>query len=316
MDAILESQIVAPSSVGDVISQSLRLCRNNFKFLVKTLLFPSLIELVGNLCIVIGANGITAGDSSHLLQNILILLPGLLFRLIGEFMLTLRQLALIRWFTGFASSYKEASDFIWKRKFYVVFAVVAIYTLTMAALFFWAVVMGVSLVFIKYKAVAIFAITAVCVSFIAMFVSLILCALPLSLITPAIACESSNFTTVMTDSITMTFKNFFRTFLFTILLMLTVYVVDVALDSVPIVATFFERFRAIMFSEGHSLPKTVNLYVQVLSSVWHAVSNMLVSPVYICFLWIILCRFAHQARWSGSNEGDFCSSSGYYKHHA
>jgi hypothetical protein len=274
----LENQLVAPSSVGDVIGRSFRLCRSQIKFLARIQLMPTIIELLGNLLIVVGAHNIASGDTSHIWQSLAILMPGLFLRLLGEFFLTIRHMAVIRWFTGFSSNYKDAYDFVWKRKFYLVFAVTAIYMLTTAAIVFWCIVMGVSLVFVKVKALAIVAALSIIGCVFAMFASLLICTLPLILIGPAIACESSDFTTVMGEGLKLTFGNLFRTLYFSVLLLVTVYVVAAALDSVPIVVTLTEYVRAIIIGGVAKIPKTGNLYTQIFASVWRSGSNMFVSP--------------------------------------
>ncbi|MDR3617398.1 MAG: hypothetical protein P4L53_27835 [Candidatus Obscuribacterales bacterium] len=275
----VQNQLVAPSTVGDVIGQSFRLCRSQIKFLARIQLMPTIIELLGNLLIVVGAHNIASGDTSHIWQSLAILMPGLFLRLLGEFFLTMRHMAVIRWFTGFSSNYKDAYDFVWTRKFYLVFAVTAIYMMLTASVVFWCVVMGVSLVFVKVKALAIVAAIGAIGSVAAMFASLLICTLPLILIAPAIACESTDFTTVMGEGLKLTFSNLFRTLFFGGLLIVTVYVIAAALDSVPIVVTLVEYARAIIYGGAKGLPKTINLYTQIFSSVWRSASNMFVSPL-------------------------------------
>ena len=275
----VQNQLVAPSTVGDVVGQSFRLCRSQIKFLARIQLMPTIIELLGNLLIVVAAHNIASGDTSHIWQSLAILMPGLFLRLLGEFFLTVRHLAVIRWFTGFSSNYKEAYDFVWSRKFYLVFAVTAIYMMSTVAIVFWCVVMGVSLVFVKVKAMAIVAVIGALGSVAAMFASLLICTLPLVLIAPAIACESSDFTTVMGDGLKLTFGSLFRTLFFSGLLLVTVYVIAAALDSAPIILTLVEYIRAIITGGVHGIPKTVNLYTQIFASVWRSGSNMFISPL-------------------------------------
>ena len=279
VETVVQNEIAAPSSVGDVIGQAFRLCRGNIKFLARIQLMPTLIELVGNLLIVVGAHSIASGDTAHIVQNLILITPGLILRLIGDFFLTMRHLAVIRWFTGFETNYKDAYDYIWKRKFYLVFAVLAIYMIMSAAVLFWAVLMGISLVFIKVKALAILAGISVVGCLFALFFSLFGFSLPLILIVPAIACESSDFTTLLGSGIKLTFRNFFRVMAFSTLLGIAIYVIAAALDSVPIVVTMVEYARAIISGGAKGIPKTMNLYTSIFSSVWRSGSNMFISPM-------------------------------------
>ena len=279
MEVVALNQIAAPSSVGDVIGQAFRLCRANIKFLARIQLMPTIIELIGNLLIVVGAHSLASGDTSHIWQNLIMIVPGLLLRLIGDFFLTMRHLAVIRWFTGFDSNYKDAYAYVWKRKFYLVFAVLAIYMILSAAVLFWAIIMGVSLFLVKMKSLAILAGLGIFGSMFAMIFSIFGLSLPLVLLIPAIACESSDFSTLFGDGLNMTLRNFFRILGFSLLLAIAIYVLAAALDTVPIIVTLVEYARAIIAGGAKGMPKTLNLYTSIFSSVWRSGSNMFVSPM-------------------------------------
>lgn len=279
MEVVVQNQLNAPSTVGDVIGQAFRLCRSNIKFLARIQLMPTIIELLGNLLIVVGAHDLASGESSHIWQSLAIMAPGLILRLVGEFLLTMRHLAVIRWFTGFASNFKEAYDFVWKRKFYLIFAVLAIYMLLTATIIFWCIFIGVSLVFAKMKALAIFSAIGVLVGTLSMLLSMLLSTLPLIIIGPSIACDNTDFTTILGDALKLTGSNFLRTMFFSILLLVSIYAIAAALDSVPIIVTLVEYARAIIAGGVHAMPKSLSLPTQVFSAVWRSGSNMFVSPM-------------------------------------
>ena len=103
MDAILRS----PSSVGDLIGYAMRICRQQVLSLIRILLVPSIIELIGKIVLIYGLHILVASGVNKvpvIVQSCSLITVGLIISLAAEFFLTLRQLALVRLYGGFANT--------------------------------------------------------------------------------------------------------------------------------------------------------------------------------------------------------------------
>jgi hypothetical protein len=257
-----------------------RLARDNARTCIKILLWPSLFELVGKIVILIGLNTvITSGHHSMLLAagGGFTAFIGTLFAVGAELFLTLRQLALFRMFAGYSDSFKDAYTFVAQRKWLLIASVIATYSVTMVAIFFWCVVIGFSMAFAAKKVFLAISVTAALIGLIGLFVSVLLTTLPIMLIVPALALDQRPFGQMVGWCIKICAKTFWRTVGFSTLLTIVVVILSSVLNIPPSILTGLE-FAKNYFGGGDP-SKAPSLYLQIFASVWRSGANMILSPM-------------------------------------
>ncbi len=275
----MKTAVSNPSSVADLIGYSVRLARDNARTCVKLLFWPTLVELVGKIVILIGLNTITTGHNNMLLAagGGLTALIGMVIAVGAELFLTLRQLALFRLFAGYSGSFKEAYAFVAERKWLLIAAVFATYTVTMVAIFFWCVVIGFSMAFVAKKVFLWVSVTAALVGVIGLFASVLLTTLPIMLIVPALAVDLRPFAQMVGWCVKICLRTFWRTIGFSALLTIVVVILSSVLNIPPSILTGLEFMRN--YFGGGDPSKAPNLYLQIFASVWRSGANMILSPM-------------------------------------
>jgi hypothetical protein len=276
----LEAILKNPSSVGDLIGFAMRICRQQFVSLIRILLVPSIIELVGKIVFLYGIHILLSGNGKFplMLQSGILIVVGLIISMIAEFFLTLRQLALVRLYGGFASDYADAYAFVSRKKFFILATLLGTNTVYSFVVMFWCFELGISIFFLKTKAVALVAAVFVFFGLIGLLISLILTGLPLCVMVPAVACENREFTTVVVNALKLAYSNIFRTMLFLVLLVVCIYGLSMVLNLPPLVVTFVEYAKIVMEQKGHEIPQP-GFISQVFATFWRSCTQMLVSPM-------------------------------------
>jgi hypothetical protein len=256
-----------------------RLARDNARTCVKILLWPSLVELVGKIIILIGLNTVLMGGHHNMLMaagGIITCGIGVLIAVGAELFLTLRQLALFRLLAGYSASFKEAYAFVAERKFLLIAAVIGTYMLTMTAIFFWCVVIGFSTAFVAKKILLAVSVTAALIGVIGLCVSIVLTSLPIMMLAPALAIEDRSFGQIAKWSVSICLKTFWRTVGFSSLLTIVVLILSSVLNLPPSLISGFEYMRNYFAGDVSKAP---NLYVQIFASVWRSGVNLFLSPM-------------------------------------
>jgi hypothetical protein len=260
-----------------------RIARQQALQLIRILLVPSIFELIGKICILFGVQLLASKDHANLLNSIpngLLLLVGLLVCAIAEFVLTLRQLALVRLYLGVAQSYEEAYEFVFQRKFTVLSGIAVIYGLMVFALVFWSVEIGLCSVFLKQGALAVFAAIAILFGVLSLLGSILVVSLPASVVFSAIALDRRTFATVISNVVRLVFSSFLRTIYFNLALIVCVLAISNVLNAPPLIVTAIEYTRNAWAGHvTHDPLKQVSMFAQVFASVWRSCTNMVVSPI-------------------------------------
>jgi hypothetical protein len=277
LDAILRS----PSSVGDLIGYAMRICRQQVLSLIRILLVPSIIELIGKIVLIYGLHILVASGVNKvpvIVQSCSLITVGLIISLAAEFFLTLRQLALVRLYGGFANTYDEAYRFVAAKKFFILAALLGTNSVYGFVFMFWCFELGFSAFFLKTKAVMLIAAGCLVFGIIGLLVSLILVGLPLCVVIPAVACENREFTSVVMNAIKLVYTNIFRTIFFLILLIVCIYGLSTVLNLPPLVVTFIEYAKILMEKHQPAVPQ-IGFFSQVFASFWRSGTQMLISPM-------------------------------------
>ena len=272
--------VTTPSSVADIVGFSIRLARDNVRFLVKILFWPSLIELVGKVISLIGINAImTAGQGNMFVVAgvVMTITVGGTVGLGAEFFLSLRQLALVRMFMGYEDNFEDAYKFIWKKKFQLLFAIAATNALFIVSLLTWSVEVGVSVALMTNKALALLAFVGACWGLILLMFSMLWSVLPVVLIAPALAVETRPFSQMLSKTVKLGFGNAIRATYFLLLLGLVLFFLSSVLNIPPTVFSMIEL--GTNYLGGHPAAKAPNLFGQIFASVWRSAANMVMSPM-------------------------------------
>jgi hypothetical protein len=277
LDVILRS----PSSVGDLIGFAMRICRRQVWSLFRILLVPSIIELIGKIVSIYGLHILLASATNKnpaLIQGCSFVAIGIIVCLVSEFFLTLRQLALVRLYGGFATNYEEAYRFVSAKKFFVLAVLLGTNTVYSFVAMFWLFELGISGYFLKTKAIMLVAAAFLLFGLVGLIVSLILAGLPLCVMVPAVACENREFTTVVVNAIKLVYSHVVRTILFLIVLLVCVYGLSTVLNLPPLVVTAIEYGKILMEKHHQTVPQ-IGLFSQVFASFWRSCTQMLISPM-------------------------------------
>lgn len=271
-------------SVGDIVGDSVRTCRDQIPKLVKILLAPTIVEIVGKFVLVWGVSNELTRLSSlpHILFGLFLILVGTVVVLIADLYLTLRQLSLVRVINGFANSYEEAYLFLKKRRWQVILLFFLFYLALIVLIAFWTTLiflvgflMGIS----KQALPAAIAVGAICFCMVGIIVCTGLIGVPLCIIIPSVACEERPIFSLIGWGLTLWSKNFWRTVFFAALLTVCVAALSMALCLPANVLYFFEYARASIASGHTPTNADISIYAQVLSSSWHSLVNMFLSPI-------------------------------------
>ncbi len=289
----MNTAMTNPSSAGDIIGFSCRLARDNARFLIRTLLYPSLVELVGKVIMLIGVNAlINAGQGNMFLVagGIFTIAIGGVIGLGAEFFLTMRQLAIFRMYAGYDSDFNDAYKYVWKKKFQLLAAVAGTNALLTILIFFWSIEIGVSVALMVNKSIQILGFIAACFGIIMILFSMLWSAIPIVLMAPALVIEQRPFSQMISRVFKMSFKHMLRASLFILLLSVVIALLSSVLNLPPTILSMVEL--ATTYLNSHSMAKAPNLAVQIIASVWRSGANMVLSPMVFFafgFFYIDLC---------------------------
>ncbi len=274
-------------SIGDCVSLAIRQCRRDIRFLMSKLLLPSIIELFGKIFLVWGMRvGLTAlKDSSHsgdLPAAGIAFVVGFLICVPAEVWLTMRQLAYVRMTVHKLESYDQAAKEVRNKFWGVITFAIGFYFTFVTWIFTWALLFGIVSGVTKFNpSLALLMVPVLLVMMVVAGASLIVLFLPLTLLFVVLACEDKNIFQSLLRSYKMTFSRFFPTVAFAITLLVTWFLLDLALTSALQVFYGFEYYRNGIYA-GKALASDVQfpMYLQVISSVWNSIVFMYLMPMF------------------------------------
>ncbi len=277
----MNSIISSPSSVADLIGYSVRVVRSNARTFVKILLWPSIVELAGKIIILIGINTLLVSGHGNLLAAagaIFTCFIGVLIGVGAELFLTLRQLAMFRFLSGYSASFKEAYAFVAERKFLLIVSAVGTYFLSFMAIVFWMLFLAFSMAFVAKKILLFVSVSAVLIGIFGLFMSIILTTLPIMFIVPALAVDERPFSQIVKWSFKTCFVTFWRSMGFASLITIVLVILQLVLNEPPSILSGIEFAQN--YLGGHDMAaKVPNLYLQVFASVWRSGANIILSPI-------------------------------------
>jgi hypothetical protein len=267
-----------PQSVGDLVGRAFRIFRRHVPLFFKVLLAPTIIATVGSLGIQWVANyGVTA-KGSYLFAAIGAGVISLLVLAAGKWLLTLRQLAIVRMTTGYAADYETAAKFVNQRKW----SVLGIFCLAVVGLFAstvgWVILMALIAVLARGStgAIALLVIGEIlCTAGLVLSIGLIF--MVNYMILCVVACEDVNIGTAVSRGYNLILGDFWRSWSFAMLLLTAVSSLLYPLSLPLLFLTFGDAVQQHITTDldNYTLP----VYVMVINQVWESLVNMMIWPV-------------------------------------
>lgn len=272
-------------SIGDCVSLAVRQCRRDLRFLMGKLLVPSIIELFGKIFLVWGMRAFLSAvknQTGDYLSPIIALCVGIVICIPAEVWLTMRQLAYVRMVVNKTDDYEKAAKDVRGKFWAVIFYAIVFYMSFIMWIFVWGILIGIVVGVMKVNPSLVIVMVPVLLFMACLAgVSLIIMFLPLTLLFVVLACEEKNVFQALGRSYKMTFGRFPQTFGFAVTLLLTWFLLDLALTSALQILYGFEYAKNGIYS-GKTMASEVELpmYLQVISSVWNSIVFMYLMPMF------------------------------------
>lgn len=277
-----------PQSVGDIVGKAARVFRNNIPLVFKALITPSIFLMVGSFAIQYTLSyGIAdVAKTSNWVYGIvlaIVFFAGWVIATIGSWIVSLRQLALVRFFLGFSPDWKSADQNLWNKKWTLIglyMFMVVIFSCIFGLWFIQLGFVGVFVGLLKDNAVALGAVSII--GFLVWILGVALTA-GLSFMVVMVgfscmACEDVPLFTIMGRAFRLTFSNFWRSLGFGILLTCVMMALYSPL-ALPVVALSLADFFRSGISTANAETYQVPLYILAVDQVWEALTGMLLRPI-------------------------------------
>ncbi len=284
VDTQLLGYVTKPLTVGDIIGQSFRICRRQIALVFKVLLLPTVILGIGRVAVVLaGSYAFQSGkEATPQIAWAIVGIVGLICLIWGGLLLAIRQLALVRLFTGFAATIEEATEFVLKRGWSIINLILAWFAICLVAVISWAVVAVLAAPLLKNSGgSAVLASVGIAVSVLGFCITVIYLGLAGSLAFYGLAIEDGDLGAVLAKAFNLTFRSFLRTTGFGFLSMLSVAMLAYPL-TLPIWILTVGYFLVTGVATGASETAQLPAFIQVLNALWETVTNMVIGP--ICYV--------------------------------
>lgn len=272
-------------SIGDCVSLAVRQCRRDLRFLMGKLLVPSIIELFGKIFLVWGMRAFLSAVKNHtgdLTTGLIAFFIGFLICVPAEVWLTMRQLAYVRMTVNRSDDYEQASKDVRGKFWAVIFYAVVFYVTFIMWIFVWGILIGIVVGVMRVNPSTVLVMVPILLLMAGFAgISLIILFLPLTLLFVVLACEEKNVFEALGRSYKMTFGRFPQTFGFAVTLLVTWFLLDLALTSALQIFYGFEYAKNGIYS-GKAMASEIEvpMYLQIISSVWNSIVFMYLMPMF------------------------------------
>lgn len=272
--------IEEPQGICDLVTCAFRAWRQNIRLIIKVLWVPSTSVLI---CVTI-AMGLLIygfeGKSRDPIALLLLIFVGLLCAIVGlaaACIASIRNLALIRYLCGSASSWEEANRFM-NKKFWWLVGLMTLAIFALVLIFcFWGFLFGFSLAMAKYN--PIFVITAMlCVptACVGAGISMLIFFLVTAVGAAVISLEDLDFAGIIRRSFYWTFHYFGRLVCFAVIFYTVIGIVGVPLKFPVLIMSFADLAARELARAGTLKP---SIYMIFFEQFWTALATMLLQPV-------------------------------------
>ncbi|CAN5359925.1 hypothetical protein BH11CYA1_BH11CYA1_24580 [soil metagenome] len=276
-----------PLSIGDIVGRSFRIFRLNIKLIAQVLLLPTILLCGGRIGFILGLTHLSKGHTT--LQDLptwgVLTLVGLLLLFIGGFILYLRQMALVRVFTGFAANFPDADKFTGKRLWSLVGLGLATFAASILIILVLAVAIGLCVALFAGKGLFLAAgVVGLVVSATAGFLAILFMSIVGHMSISSMAIEKDDLGTIISHSIALSARSFGRSIIFYLVTTSAIALLAYPL-SIPLVGIIigYSVTQGIMTGAHHSA-SDLPIYLQIVSQIWEQIIGMIVAPIsFTCF---------------------------------
>ena len=279
-----------PQGLCDIIGLAFRIWRKNLALIFRALIVPTILLSVSatalQLCLTYGTSG--SNDFSRVMTYVGVGIAAFFLYLFSLFFLSVRQLAIVRLFTGFAPNWEKANSYCMKKLPWIA-------GLALISILIWSVIIGIffcliglSTYFTSTGSVgAFFGIVGLVIAFFACIITVCLMAMFSFMGLAVLACEDTTFFGVIGQSIHWTWRYLGRVlcFGFMFYVIFTVVTIPVSLPvAVASIADVFIQQSAKAIAAGTASEHKLSLGVMIFVQVWEAICGLLLRPVTVlCF---------------------------------
>lgn len=278
--------VTAPLSAGDIVGRALRIFRVNIKLIARILLLPTIILCLGRVAVAVSITGLAKGGTFTAVSATwgVLLLLGVVLIGIGLFYVYIRQLCLVRLFTGYAETYESAHQFV-KNRFWTLLGLGLVWTFaSIVLIIFWSIEIAVSVTLLPLKGMAAgLGWLAFSFGILGMLASLIFAMVVSLLVVASMAIDSDDLGALILHSLRLSGRSFGRALLFLILSYTTISLLNCPL-SLPMVLLMGISMFMQGLTSGPAHLYEMPIYYQVISCTWETLINMILGPIcYICY---------------------------------
>ncbi|MFA6212471.1 MAG: hypothetical protein WCT03_01720 [Candidatus Obscuribacterales bacterium] len=276
-----------PLSLGDIVGRSFRIFRLNIKLIAQVLLLPTILLCVGRIGFILGLTHLSKGASGFDSLPIWgsLALGGLILLLVGGFILYLRLIALVRVFTGFATNYIEANKFAGKRLWALVGLTLAAFAASILVILMLAVAIGLCVALFAAKGIYLVAgAVGMVIAIVFGFFLLLFMSVVGHMCLSSMAIEEDDLGSLISHSIALSSRSFFRSILFYLLTTTSVALLAYPLSLPLIVIIVGYSISQGIITGSHHSSSDLPVYLQIISQVWEQLISMIVTPIsFTCF---------------------------------
>ena len=276
-----------PLSIGDIVGRSFRIFRINIKLIAQVLVLPTVLLCAGRIGFILGLTHLSKGNAAvdSLPTWGGLCLGGFVLLIIGGFILYVRQMALVRVFTGFSSQFPEALKFTGKRLGGLLGLSLAAFAASIMIILVLAVAIGLCVALFAGKGLFLAAgIVGLIVASTVGFIALLFMSVVVHMCLSSMAIDQDDLGTVISHSIALSSRSFVRSILFYLLTTSAVALMAYPL-SIPLVGIIigYSVSQGIMTGTHHSTSE-LPIYLQIISQIWEQLISMVVAPIsFTCF---------------------------------
>ncbi len=277
-----------PQSVGDIIGRAVRVFRTNVPLIFKALIMPSIFLMAGSFAIqyTLSYGVVDVAKTSNWVYGIvlaLVFFVGWVVATIGSWIVTLRQLALVRLFLGFSPDWKTADQNLWNKKWVLVGLYIFTAMIFSCIFGLWFIQLGFVGVFVGLlkdhpTALGLVSLIGFTVWLLGVALTAGLSFMVVMVGFSCMACEDVPFFTIMGRAFRLTFSNFWRSLGFGIVLTCVMMALYSPL-ALPVVALSLADYFRAGVSTANAETYQVPLYILAVDQVWEALTGMLLRPI-------------------------------------
>jgi len=271
-------------SVGDLIGRSIRLYRKNIKLFFHVLLWPTIFLTAAKVAFHWGVTNLSLRadqkDRSMMGVSALVAMIGILSLIVAGLYLQLKQLSFIRLVTGFADNFKEANEYVFRRKWKIIAVIFIAYLGIFVSAAFWGLLISVCMAFFKANTATTYVLLGGMVAgILGLLISVTIACIALYFSFAVAACEDLSIGGLCSRTLALVFQDFWRAAFFCTLLFIALMVISYPLALPLFLLTIFEFIRQGMSPDFLTDPGKMPFYYTLCNQSWESIVSIITWPI-------------------------------------